>query len=145
MHLKIPYSFSMAQTSQEKAPLEQTSMRQTLAKGFFNLTQHWGLSREEEANLLGWSYNEKRTLLDNMRKGKTPLPKDRDKCERVIDLLNIHKSLRVLFPYDQKAVYEWVKIPRERFGNHSALDIMFEEGKEGIIAIRQYLDYERTH
>ena len=118
--------------------------RAALAKSFFKLTELWGLTREEEAGLLGWIYREKRTLLDNLRKGKTSLCSDRDKFERLVDLLNIHKSLRLLFPYDRKAVYEWIKIPRERFGGHNALQIMLEDGKEGISAIRRYLDYERT-
>ena len=71
---------------------------------------------------------------------------DEDKIDRVVDLVNIHKSLRVLFPAptERRRVYEWVKVKRERFGGHSALDIMLSEGKNGIHAIRRYLDHERT-
>lgn len=128
----------------QKQVLDSEEKRGVLTRGFFGLVDKWELTREEEAQLLGWTYQEKRTKLDNMRAGKTNLPQDRDKVERVIDLLNIHKSLRVLFPYDRTSVYQWVKIPRERFGNHSALEVMLEDGKEGISAIRQYLDHERT-
>lgn len=119
-------------------------VREAFTRGFFELTQHWVLSRQEEAKLLGWDYDEKRTAIDSLRKGKTIISKDQDKIERMIDLINIHKSLRILFPYDRHAVYEWVKIKRERFGGYSALDVMLEEGKEGISAIRHYLDHERT-
>ncbi len=131
----------------EKAPsFHSEKVRKTLTEAFFNLTKLWGLARQEEACLLGWDYSEKRSTMDYMRKGKTTLDKDQDKLERVIDLINIHKSLRILFPHprSRQEVYRWVKVQRERFGGHSALDIMLEEGKEGIAAIRQYLEFERT-
>lgn len=128
----------------EKSASEPT--RRALTEAFFNLTRHWGLNREEEAQLLGWNYRRKRATLDAMRNKKTILDEDRDKIERLTDLINIHKSLRILFPKpaDRSRVYDWVKVKRDRFGGHSALDIMLSEGKSGIHAIRRYLDYERT-
>lgn len=118
--------------------------RRALTKAYFNLVKHWELSNEETARLLGWTYENKRTKIENMRRNVTALPLDQDKFERVRDLINIHKTLRILFPNQRNLVYQWVKVPRERFGGHSALDVMLEDGQVGIAAIRQYLDYERT-
>jgi hypothetical protein len=120
--------------------------RKALTEAYFNLAKHWDLTRQQEAKLLGWNYPAKRATLDAMRKGHSVLDNDEDKIERVIDLINIHKSLRVLFPApsERLQVYKWVKVKRERFGGYSALDIMLEEGKTGIHAIRRYLDHERT-
>ena len=120
--------------------------RKALTEAFFNLTKHWELTRQEEARLLGWNYERKRATLDAMRKGQTIVDDDEDKIERLTDLINIHKSLRILFPdpVSRRQVYEWIKVKRERFGDHSALDIMLSEGKIGIHAIRRYLDHERT-
>lgn len=129
---------------QEFTSLELPRTREALTEAFFTLTKLWNLSRHEEAQLLGWDYTEKRTTLDSLRMGKTVFDRDRDKLERVVDLVNIHKSLRILFPHDRANLYNWVQVKRERFGGYSALDIMLEEGKRGITAIRQYLDYERT-
>lgn len=137
----------MLNVAEEQAVnLSPEKVRKALTEAFFNLTRHWDLTREEEARLLGWDYREKRSKLDYMRKGRSVLDRDRDKLERIVDLINIHKSLRILFPHpsERRAVYDWVKIKRERFGGYSALDIMLEEGKEGIAAIRRYLDFERT-
>jgi len=134
----------MKLVEKQKEIIGSDEERRVLARAFFGLVNKWDLTRDQEAQLLGWTYQEKRTKLENMREGKTNLPQDRDKVERVIDLVNIHKSLRVLFPDDKELVYQWVKVPRERFGDFSALDVMLEDGKEGISAIRQYLDYERT-
>ncbi|MBI4410908.1 MAG: hypothetical protein HY541_00290 [Deltaproteobacteria bacterium] len=127
-----------------KEDFRSEKVREVFTRSFFELTNHWELSRQEEARLLGWDYDEKRTTIDSLRKGKTIISKDLDKIERMIDLINIHKSLRILFPYDRDVVYAWVKIKRDRFGGYSALDVMLEDGKEGISAIRHYLDYERT-
>jgi hypothetical protein len=120
--------------------------REALTEAFFSLANHWGLTRQQEAKLLGWNYASKRATLDAMRKGSSVLDEDEDKIERITDLLNIHKSLRILFPdaSKRKHVYEWVQVKRERFGGHSALEIMLTQGKIGIHAIRRYLDYERT-
>lgn len=134
----------MELASENHNPITTDKLRTTLTEAFFALTDHWKLSRQEEAQLLGWDYNEKRTALDAMRKGKSIINKDQDKIERMIDLVNIHKSLRVLFPTDRQAVYNWIKIKRERFGGFSALEVMLSDGKKGITAIRHYLDYERT-
>ncbi len=125
--------------------IDSDQTRQALTEFFFNIADKWSLTREQEAQLLGWSYKDKRSVLDAMRKGKQVIGRDQDKLHRLIDLLNIHKSLRVLFPNNLTAVYEWVKLKRERFGNHSALDVMLEGGQLGIRAIRDYLEYERTH
>lgn len=130
--------------AQFPSPHTSDLSRKALTKAFFALTAHWDLSRNEEARLLGWTYGEKRTTLDAMRKGKTAIDNDADKLERMIDLVNIHKCLRVLFPYDRSAVYAWVKTKRDRFGGYSALDVMLEDGKAGIAAIRHYLEHERT-
>jgi len=117
-------------------------LRQLLTQSFFEITNNWGLSRQEQAFLLGWEYSEKRTTLDSMRKRRTIVDKDQDKIERMIDIANIHKYLRLLFPYDRDAVYSWVKVKRTRFGEYTALDIMLSEGKLGITAISRYLRYE---
>lgn len=127
------------------APFEE-GVRKALTEAYFNLTRHWGLTRKEESLLLGWDYASKRATMDALRKGKSVIDADQDKIERLTDLINIHKSLRILFPdpSDRPRVYEWVKMKRERFGGYSALDIMLSEGKTGIHAIRRYLDHERT-
>ena len=134
----------MAIIPEEEALFGSDEQRRALSKAFFKLSDHWDLTNEQTARLLGWTYSSKRTKIDNMRKGATGLPEDQDKFERVRDLINIHKSLRVLFPNQRKLVYEWVKVPRERFGGYSALDVMLEDGQVGIAAIRRYLDYEQT-
>jgi hypothetical protein len=82
--------------------------------------------------------------MDAMKTGQRAIDLDLDKLQRIIEIINIHKNLRMLFPRNRQLVYQWIKEKRERFGNHSALDIMLEDGLFGIAAIRRYLDYART-
>ena len=136
----------MAKADPQNSRASSEERRKALTEAFFNLAKRWELTRQEEAKLLGWNYQPKRGTLDPMRKGLRIVDEDEDKIERIVDLINIHKSLRILFPdpAERQKVYEWVRIGRERFGGHSALDIMLSEGKAGIHAIRRYLDHERT-
>ena len=129
---------------QTSHPFDSDKTREVLTEAFFNLVSHWKLSLQEQARLLGWNYAEKRSKIDAMRSGKSILDNDADKINRVVNLMNIHKCLRILFPKNRDLVYQWVKIPRDRFGGFSALDIMMQDGAIGIAAIRQYLEHERT-
>ncbi|MEZ4705061.1 MAG: hypothetical protein R3A11_07755 [Bdellovibrionota bacterium] len=130
------------QTLMEQARTPQR--RKSLSKAFFAILDHWNLTNEEKANLLGWNYEKKRHTIDAMKNGKKEVEWDEDKIRRMVEVINIHKSLRLLFPSNQKSLYGWVKKKRARFGMHSALDIMIEDGLFGIIAIRRYLDHVRT-
>lgn len=142
-HIKSCYGLNMQRAPQNTRHASDLDVRKNLTRAFFALTAHWHLSRNDEARLLGWDYQTKRTTLDAMRLKRTIIDNDQDKLERMIDLINIHKSLRILFPYDRKLVYQWVSVKRERFGGYSALDVMLENGKLGITAIRHYLDHTR--
>ncbi|MCB0326514.1 MAG: DUF2384 domain-containing protein [Bdellovibrionales bacterium] len=122
----------------------ESKHRQSLSRAFFQILEHWKLSNEEKAKMLGWSYATKRHTLDALKRGQKQMDMDDDKLRRMIEVLNIHKNLRILFPHSRSSLYAWVTKKRHRFGDHSALDIMMEEGLLGMIAIRRYLDHVRT-
>ena len=73
-----------------------TQDRGALAKMVMTLLDHWKLSTEDQAALLGIAANN-RSALSNYRSGK-PIGTSRDQYERVGHLLGIHKNLRLLFP-----------------------------------------------
>jgi hypothetical protein len=104
------------------------------------LMEHWNLSAEDQCLLLGLS-PQARTSLGRYRKGE-PLADSMDLLGRVGHLLAIHKSLRIIFPYDRDLAYRWVTQPNRHFGGRRPVDIL-REGYEGLLAIRRYLDFER--
>jgi hypothetical protein len=122
------------------ADLHARGSRERLARMVVSLLDHWNLSPNDQAVLLGLS-TQSRSTVARYRRGE-PLADSADLLARAGHLLGIHKALRILFPHDRDLVYRWVSTPNRRFGN-SPLDVMKRHGYEGILAVRRYLDFER--
>lgn len=104
------------------------------------LLEHWKLSPNDQATLLGLSAQSRSTVA-RYRRGE-PLADNADLLARAGHLLGIHKALRILFPHDLELAYRWISAPNTRFGT-TPLEIMKRHGYEGILAVRRYLDFER--
>jgi transcriptional regulator with XRE-family HTH domain len=127
----------------EQAPdtdLHARGSRERLARMVISLLDHWNLSPNDQAVLLGLS-TQSRSTVARYRRGE-PLADSADLLARAGHLLGIHKALRILFPHDRDLAYRWVSTPNRRFGT-SPLEVMKRHGYEGILAVRRYLDFER--
>ena len=127
----------------EKAPdtdLHARGSRERLARMVISLLDHWNLSPNDQAVLLGLS-TQSRSSVARYRRGE-PLADSADLLARAGHLLGIHKALRILVPHDRDLAYRWVSTPNRRFGT-SPLEVMKRHGYEGILAVRRYLDFER--
>lgn len=120
--------------------LHDRDTRIRLAGMIMRLFDHWEISAEDRCILLGLSAGA-RMSLSRYRHGQ-PLADNTDLLGRVGHLLGIHKSLRIIFPYDLDLAYKWISRPNKRFGELRPLDVM-KQGYEGLLAIRRYLDFER--
>jgi transcriptional regulator with XRE-family HTH domain len=120
--------------------LHARSNRERLARMVAALLDHWELSPNDQAVLLGLS-TQSRSTISRYRRGE-PLADSADLLARAGHLLGIHKALRILFPHDRDLAYRWVTTPNRRFGA-TPLEIMKRHGYEGILAVRRYLDFER--
>jgi hypothetical protein len=69
-------------------------------------------------------------------------PTTRDLPERAGHLLGIHKSLRLLFPYDRDLAYRSMTQPNGRLAARP-LDVIIAQAFEGLLALRRYLDFQR--
>ena len=114
--------------------------RERLARMVVTLLDHWKLSPNDQAALLGLSAQSRSTVA-RYRRGE-PLADNADLLARAGHLLGIHKALRILFPHDVDLAYRWISAPNSRFGT-TPLEIMKRHGYEGILAVRRYLDFER--
>jgi transcriptional regulator with XRE-family HTH domain len=114
--------------------------RARLAVMLTTLLEHWGLTAAEQAEVLGLSTGSRSTL-GRYRNGE-PLADNRDLLDRAGHLLGIHKSLRLLFPHDRDLAYRWMTQPNLRLGRRP-VDVVLEQGFEGLLAVRRYLDFER--
>jgi len=115
--------------------------RGTLAKMVMALLEHWKLSTEDQAALLGIA-SSNRAALSNYRSGK-PIGTSRDQYERVGHLLGIHKSLRLLFPQNRDLAYRWMTTRNKVFDNLTPVDVVKEWGFTGLLMVRGYLDRTR--
>jgi uncharacterized protein (DUF2384 family) len=115
--------------------------RGALAKMVMALFDHWQLSTEDQAALLGIAASN-RAALTRYRKGE-PIGTSRDQYERVGHLLGIHKDLRLLFPQNRDLAYRWMSTRNKAFDNLTPVDVIKEWGFAGLLMVRAYLDRAR--
>jgi len=118
-----------------------TQDRGALAKMVMTLFDHWKLTTEDQAALLGIA-SSNRAALTRYRKGE-PIGTSRDQYERVGHLLGIHKNLRLLFPQNRDLAYRWMSTRNKAFDNLTPVDVIKEWGFAGLLMVRSYLD--RAH
>jgi len=115
--------------------------RGALAKMVMTLMDHWQLSTEDQAALLGIATSNRATLT-RYRKGEA-IGTNRDQYERVGHLLGIHKNLRLLFPQNRELAYCWMTTRNRAFDNLSPVQVVKEWGFTGLLMVRSYLDRAR--
>ncbi len=108
-------------------------------RAFFRIGEAWGLSVEEQMDLLGL---ESRSTYFSWKRAQDARL-DRDQLERVSHVLGIYKSLQILFSAGAQAD-AWVKRPNAAplFAGRPALERM-RDGIRGLFAVREYLDAQR--
>lgn len=115
--------------------------RRAIARMLMQLFEHWQLETVEQLDSLGLSTNN-RGALTRYRNG-APLSKNRDLLDRADHLFGIHKSLRLLFPYDRNLAYAWMKTRNKAFDNLSPIEVICLHGFAGLLKVRTYLDRAR--
>lgn len=88
----------------------------------FRILDKWQCSTDEQLTLLGIS---SRSTLNKYKESSGGIRLGVDLQERMSYILNIHKSLRVLFSLDE-SIYGWVRKPNSHpfFAGRSAMDVM---------------------
>lgn len=124
----------------ELEPLASTD-RGALAKMVMTLLDHWALSTEDQAALLGIAASN-RASLTRYRRGE-PMGTNRDQFERVGHLLAIHKNLRLLFPQNRELAYRWMTTRNRAFDHQTPVEVIKAFGFAGLLMVRGYLDRAR--
>ncbi|ATG72885.1 hypothetical protein AN401_02610 [Zobellella denitrificans] len=88
----------------------------------FRILDKWGCDSKEQLALLGIH---SRSTLNKYKAAHGGLRLSPDTLERMSYILNIHKSLRILFSAED-SVYGWVRKPNQHpfFAGRSAMDVM---------------------
>jgi hypothetical protein len=124
----------------EKVDITTPEARKSLAKMIMKLFSLWDLVVADQLTLLGLGPGDQDRLVRYAAGG--PLPNSRDIQDRVSRLLSIHKTLRILFPYNRDLVYRWINSRNEDFNNRTPLDILIKEGLPGFDFLVNYLNFQ---
>lgn len=127
--------------SENKIDLSTPESRKSMAVLATRLFDLWKLPVSDQLNLLGLSETS-RSMLSRYRKGNA-IPNSRDMMERVGWLLSIHKSLRLLFPYNREFRQQWITNRNRMLDNLRPIDIMKEKGIIGIATVARHLEFLR--
>ena len=120
--------------------LDSEELGSTALTAFFNITQHWGLSAEEERTLLGAPPRSTFFKWKSERAAKLSA----DTVERISYVMGFYKALRILLP-TAEAADAWIKKPNAAYGfaGKTALERMLGGRVIDLADVRRYLDAER--
>lgn len=110
-----------------------------MTKMVMRLFEHWKLTYEEQAQMLGLSTKTHSTI-SRYKKGVSPIRFDRDSYDRVRFILAIHQLLRSFFPSNKAVSYAWIKTPNKNFELKTPLEVVESEGFLGLARVHQYLE-----
>ena len=101
------------------------------------LFAHWELSPVKQADQLGlrsMGSDDVHSLLEGDAACAAP-----DVEVRVGHLLEIHRLLRLLFPQNRELTYRWMCGPNHAFGDRTPVEVVREQGVDGLLLLRSYL------
>lgn len=113
--------------------------RGELARVIMSILDTWGLSSEEKIAILALPEGTRMRSLHKFY-DHTPLPDDAQVSERIEHVLGIAKALRTSYPANPKMCKFWLNTRHRRFRNRTPLRTMLEDGLQGVVAVRVYLD-----
>lgn len=120
------------------------SEQAVLAKAFWQLVKKYELSHDEVTILFGRNFDPK--TLSKHRQSNS-LPDGHDILCRVIHVLGIHNSLRMIYPHNPSLVYSWMRHKDNMLKGFSPIELVRSSGVKSLSALiflRNFLDYKRT-
>jgi hypothetical protein len=119
-------------------PLTQNE-RLELSRTIVTLLDDWGAEPVQQIVLLALPADTKPRALRRYYEN-TPLPDVGETWERVEHLLGIAEALRTSFPHSVNGGRLWMHQPHRLFDQRTPLNAMIEDGLNGVMAVRAYLD-----
>jgi len=144
----VDYSpFHRPETAMRPQPIEQAPPDPTTAEAgaaalrtFFRIAEAWGLSNEQQRQLLGCG----RSTFFEWKSGRVKRGLDAATLERLSHVFGIYGALQVLLPIPERA-NAWIHRDNAAplFGGGTALARMLAGQVSDLFVVRQYLDAQR--
>ncbi len=128
------------ESANTSSPETEQEHRIQLAQAILWMLDDWGLDGEQIIELLQLPENTRTRHLQRYRMGREPLPDTPETNKRVEHLVGIADALRTTFPRNDQMRTLWLHSPHRRFNKRPPLQVIVEEGLEGLIAVRAELD-----
>lgn len=108
--------------------------RGQLARALMQLFDRWGLESADRTALLGLPKETKARSLTRLRQGE-PLPAEEEIMHRARYLLEIEHALDTALPMNVAIADAWIFTENMLLGNRRPLDVMLEDGLEGLAQV----------
>ena len=119
------------ETERQKTGIDNSEVSRIALKAFFNISDAWDLTEQEEKELLG---NPSPSLYQQWRAGQGPTVPE-GTLMRISYVLGIYKNLRILYSEESRA-NAWIRKPNRAFAGESGLQRMIQD----LASVRHYLD-----
>ena len=126
----------MAEPSMQELSPEE---RAQLSRVVMNILDSWGTSSQDKIGILALPEGTRTRSLQKFY-NDTPFPDGQEVEERVDHVLGIAKALRTSYPANPKMANFWINTRNKKFGNRTPLVCMLEDGLQGVVNVRIYLD-----
>lgn len=110
-----------------------------LAAMVMSVLDGWGLTAGQQIILLQLPEDTKNRSLRKYREN-TPLPDSEDIQKRIEHILGISSALRTTYPTNAQMSGIWLNQLHRRLGTRTPLQIILQDGIDGLITIRAHLD-----
>ncbi|MGV6809643.1 MAG: MbcA/ParS/Xre antitoxin family protein [bacterium] len=111
-----------------------------LTESMINYLDEWKLSPEQMINILGLPENTKSRHLQQYRSMSKALPQTDDTMKRIEHIRGIADALRTTFPFSNQMRYLWLRKPHRRFSRQRPLEVILNDGVEGLVRVRMEVD-----
>lgn len=110
-----------------------------LTRAIMAILDSWGMSARQQACLLDLPPRTPTRALRRYRED-TPFPQTDEVDIRLEHIVGIADALRTTYPHNPPMGKLWMKQPNRRFQERSPLNVMVEDGLDGIMKVRTHLD-----
>jgi len=110
-----------------------------LGRAVINIMDEWGIRGSDQIIILALPEGTRARKLHKYQ-DDTPLPNDPVVLKRVEHLLGIAEALRTTFPRNASIGLLWLKQPCKRLRKRRPIEVMIEDGLDGLIRVRTHLD-----
>lgn len=100
----------------------------------------WGADEAQQILLLALPADTKPRHMKRYYFDDQPLPDEKQTYIRIEHIMGIADALRTSYPLNATAGAVWLKRRNRHFGDRRPLDIMLEDGINGVLSVRTHLD-----